>query len=161
MTIDVITHRCFSCCRAVLILSQGLLCFLCCPASKKAGGAPRVGRAKSQDSWSKCNKVISRTIWCYVQHKTGRSWPGELPGDWLGIDRLVVRNCVRHHVLGVQFFFSFLIKLSLSQPMSFLTFALPVLFPTHPAAGEISSSAAHWVKPQQRETTKKEKWTSE
>ena len=43
----VITYQWCSCCRAVLTQS---FCFLCCPASKEAGGAQEAGRGHSQDS---------------------------------------------------------------------------------------------------------------
>jgi len=43
MRIMLITHRCFSCCYAVLTQSQGLFCFLYRPGSEGDGVHERLG----------------------------------------------------------------------------------------------------------------------
>jgi len=76
----------------------------------------------------------------------GRLVGGPLLGDCLGIGRLVVSNFFHLHHLSVLGFISVIflfitiynyylyyyisiIKLFLSQPVSFLAFTLPILFP--------------------------------
>lgn len=60
--ITLITHQCFSCCRARLSQSQGHFIFWCCPAHKVVEGAQEAGKEKSQDSWPQLAKGIFHTI---------------------------------------------------------------------------------------------------
>ena len=56
--IMLIIHLCFSCCWAVLTLSQGLFSFSCCPASEDSGGAQGAGRGQNQDSWPSVQRNV-------------------------------------------------------------------------------------------------------
>ena len=114
-----------------------------CQVHKKLGGGT-----------AKLSQGLFHTIWRHAQY---RNW-GELAGgqqsllrDWLGAGRRVVSGCITgfffpwvlflSHSLIVflliticcyYYYFVPIIKLFLSQPTSFLTFALPILSPIPP-----------------------------
>lgn len=165
----LITPRCFNCCRAVLILSQGHLSLLLCPANGQAGGAVRAGRGQTQDRWPKLAKGVFHTIWRHAKQYIGVASRGEgagLLGVRLGIGQRVVSNCIVHHlfvhiissgtiiiiVLLLLLLLLFcLIKLSLSQLTGFTFHFSP---PSQRGRGEGERTAA-WclaagrVKPRQ------------
>ena len=150
-TVLMITQRCFSYCWAVLTQSEGLFCFSPYSTSEEAGGGQEAGRGHSQDSWPQLTKGIFQTIGCHAQHiklgaEVGRGGCSEwwrlpsqvtvrrdgallswrwlntcLPmgsGEWIPCFASLV--CVT---------FAVPIKLSLSQPTSFLIFTLPIFSP--------------------------------
>jgi len=100
MRVMLITHWCFSCCWAVLTLSQGVFSFSYWPASKEAGWAPEAGRGHSRDSWPQLIKGTPHTTWCHIKHiNQGKLTRGRWPvlQDWPGISQQVVSNCTVHH----------------------------------------------------------------
>lgn len=60
----LITHQCFSPCWAVLAHSQRLFSFLCCPASKEAGGAQGPG---IEQGWPQLTKGMPHSTWHHGQ----------------------------------------------------------------------------------------------
>lgn len=67
MKIVLKTRLCFSCCKVVLALSQGLLCFSYSPASEGLAGH-KEPEGDSQDSWPQLTKGMSNTIWHHAQY---------------------------------------------------------------------------------------------
>lgn len=65
----LIVLQCFSCCWAVKDLTQteGLLCFLFCPASEEAGCVHESKREYTQDNWPKWTEQISHATVYHVQ----------------------------------------------------------------------------------------------
>lgn len=60
------SSQCFSCCRAVLIQTQGLFSSSCCPSSS----APETGRGHSKDRWTMWTRGMFHTMWQYAErHK--------------------------------------------------------------------------------------------
>lgn len=140
----------------MLTWSWGLFCFSCCPTRELSGGAHGVGRGHSWGDWPQLPKEIFHTLPRHAeQWNMGRR--GEVCQYWLEFSRLAVDEqlwdfCI---ICGgfVLFFFEefcfsfystpfFLIKLCLSQPMSFCTFTLPVFSPSQWWMG--SEPAAVW-----------------
>ena len=76
----LITHWCFSCCWAVLTLSQGFFSFSYYSASEEAGWTQQARRGHSQDSWPQLAKGIFHTMWHHAQYI---NW-GELAGQHCG-----------------------------------------------------------------------------
>lgn len=58
----LITHPCFSHCRAAFTQCQRLFCSSPCPTSKQAGVVHAAGKGHSQDGWPKLTPGISHTI---------------------------------------------------------------------------------------------------
>lgn len=103
----LITHQCFSCCRALLTQSQGLFSFLCSPASKGAGVHWELGGDRTRTDGSVWPKGYS--IPCIMlNNKTGgigqRGCHCSGTG-WVGIGWWVVRNCIVHHLLCTYYYY--------------------------------------------------------
>ena len=127
----LITPRCFNCCRAVLILSQGHLSFLLCPANGQAAGAVRAGRGQTQDRWPKLAKGVFHTIWRHAKQYIGVASWGEgagLLGVRLGIGQRVVSNCIVHHLFSYTLLLLILLSLSLLLLLLLLLYSLYSLY---------------------------------
>lgn len=95
MRIILILQGCFSCCWAVLMLSQGPFCSSCCPVSKKAGGAKKPGRDTIRTVNSNCPKGYSMPYGVKLSNKTRDSgWPSTHKS---GHKSGMVSNCTVHH----------------------------------------------------------------
>ena len=159
----LIIQECFSYCWAVLTQSQGLCCFSHHPTSEEAGGAQEAGRGHSWDSWPQLTKGIFHTIWHHAQHiKLGKEEGRGGHLEWWRLSSQVTVMCdgallsrrwlntclpmgsgewIPCFALLACAAFALPIKLSLSQPTSFLTCTLPILSPI-PLRG--SERAAAW-----------------
>lgn len=77
MRIILILQGCFSCCWAVLMLSQGPFCSSCCPVSKKAGGCKKARKRHNQDSQL---QTVQRDILCHMVSNSAIK-PGTVAGQ--------------------------------------------------------------------------------
>ena len=156
----LITQGCFSYCWAVLTQSQGLFCSSHHPTSEEAGGAQEVWRGHSRDSWPQLTKGIFHTIWHHAQHiKLGEEEGRGGRSEWWRLSSQVtvthdgallswrwLNAClpmgsgewIPRFALLVHAAFALPVKLSFSQPMSSLTFTLPILSPSR-CGGEWAS----------------------
>ena len=139
MRIMLVTRWCFSCCWAVLTLTQGLFSFSHSPASEEAGGAPEAGRAHNQDSWP---QLATHTVWCHGEHI---NW-GELDrgrhtcagtalvsvSGWWATALCI--TCFEYSFIIVFPSFSVLLNFTLTH--EFYLFSSPLPHPT--AGGEVS-----------------------
>ena len=145
----LVTQGCFNYCQVVLTQGQGLFCFSPRSTSEWAGGAQEAGRGHGQDSWPKLTTGISQTIWHHAQHikpEEGGGRVGCLEGwrlpsqgtimhdgallswTWLNTCLLMGSNeWIPCFALLACMAFALAIKLSLSQPTSFLTYTLLIL----------------------------------
>lgn len=119
----VITHLCFSCCRAVLTLSQWLFSFSHCPASKEAGGAQEDQRGQNQDSWPKLAKGISHTWGHGAACSAIKWWNGGWLGS-LGISQRVVSSCTVNHLFCISLYHNYYYDFPFYQCFLFVCFGL-------------------------------------
>lgn len=124
----LVTHQCFICCWTVLAQHQVFLLFPLCPLSEWTGDRQKAGRRHSWGSWPKQTKAIFHASCPGCLSKVAVAWglTGHLFA-WEGGEWLLLYHCYFLLLL----FFSSVIKLSCSWPMSFfLVFALPSLSPS-------------------------------
>ena len=171
MKIVVMTHRCFSCWRAVLTQDQGLFSFLCCLDREEAGGTQETGKGHSQDSctgWPTPYGVVlssksrakgggggTYSEWWHLssQETITRDEPCFLGSGWMPACLWdVVNDSFFLCVLLVCMAFAVLTELSLSQPMSSCTFTSLILSPIPPRDTE-PLTTWHWAACQGSATT--------
>jgi len=92
---------CFSCCWAVLILSQGLFSFPYCPTSKEARYT-KTGRG--QGSCSKMNKSHCMLSWSTIKLREANYF---LVWGWE--QQPVVSNCFVHHSFSIFYYYCYYI----------------------------------------------------
>jgi len=156
-TVLMITHWCFSSSWTVSTQHQGHLCFSPCLTSGWAGDAQDAGRGHNQDKWPKSTEEVFHIIWCHAQQQNlGKRKRKGKEEFWMKMLRMMVpvfpSNCyagwspvflrMGKHLpadgkewknslfcFAYVCIFALPIKLSLSQPKSFHTFAFIILFP--------------------------------
>lgn len=138
----------------MLALTQGLFSFSSCPDSEKTWSAQEAGKGRSQDSWPKMAKEIPCTMSCSACKLGGKmatvATAQEQSGHWsVGGEQWFVLHVTcfswvlfpsscyypfpfsLHFIIILIFYFISIIKLFISQLMSFLMFTLLILSPTH------------------------------
>lgn len=70
----LITQQCFRSCWAVIVQSQGLHCYSCCPANKEAGGAQGAGRNTTTTADSDLPKGYPTPHCDRLSNSSGGSW---------------------------------------------------------------------------------------
>lgn len=131
----LITHEWFSCCWVVLTQSQGLPCFSSCLLVNRLGMHKKLGGDTVRRANPKWPKEYSVPYDIMLKHKTeescleGCNWA--LVSLWQAIVFCITLTRLHPLLLCVCVLplSPIVIKLSLFQPMSILTFALPILFP--------------------------------
>ena len=100
-TIVVVTHWCFSCCRAELTQSQRLSCFSCCPSCNQAGGAPGAGGGTQPGQLA---RTIQRDVPYHRREAQQWNW-GKEGGrgarlEWWHLSSRETIRCDEHHFPG-------------------------------------------------------------
>ena len=137
MRIILILQGRFSCCWAVLKLSQGPFCSSCCPVSKKAGGCKKARKRHNQDSQLQLSKGISMPYGVKLSNKTRDScleWL-LLLDDWPSISQEWWATALSITGFDYSFcslFFLFLMSFSFNSPYLnswVLTLLFSIFFP--------------------------------
>lgn len=137
----LITHQCLCCCWTVFTQCQGLLHFSPCPTPVRRLACPKgwEGMQPGQLTKGILHTVVTPscsaiTLWWYATRCQGLVTSAQgLSGHWLAGGEMIAFESLVGLCFVVLFVFSIfsfsLTKFSLSQPISFLPFALPVPSP--------------------------------